>query len=326
MKDLVIVFLLALAIGSFLNSWKWTPEAGSEPPSMPSPNGSPATAGPVSNVSDSTFDQQVLKAEVPVLVDFWAPWCGPCKAMGPVVEELARENQGRLKVVKLNIDESPKTAASFSISSIPAFYLFKGGRVVDKLVGAAPKNVLAQSINKALGSSPPYDAFASAPQPGGNEPLPDQSQSQSDNQSLSTNAINSLSPLLSSTALSASTAVTAENAEIPMLDETGFDRDVIKSATPVLVFFCDSSAPCNKIWPTVLSVADKASDRYRFVRVDIAAHPALAQEYYVSAVPTFIIFKDGKRTKQTTGVLPEQSLLSFLELPNTAAALGTGTF
>ena len=78
----------------------------------------------VANVTDSTFEQEVLKSDIPVLVDFWAPWCGPCKAVAPVVEDLSKEFDGRLKVVKLNTDENPKTAQAYTIRGIPSLYLF----------------------------------------------------------------------------------------------------------------------------------------------------------------------------------------------------------
>jgi len=102
----------------------------------------------VLNVTDTTFEQEVLKADVPVLVDFWAPWCGPCKAVAPVVEDLSKEFEGRLKVVKLNTDENPKTAQAYTIRGIPSLYLFKSGQVVEQVVGAVPKSTLATAINK----------------------------------------------------------------------------------------------------------------------------------------------------------------------------------
>jgi thioredoxin 1 len=102
----------------------------------------------VVNVTDTTFEQEVLKAEVPVLVDFWAPWCGPCKAVAPVVEDLSKEYDGKIKVVKLNTDENPKTAQAYTIRGIPSLYLFKAGQVVEQVVGAVPKSTLATAINK----------------------------------------------------------------------------------------------------------------------------------------------------------------------------------
>jgi len=102
----------------------------------------------VSNVTDSSFEQEVLKAEVPVLVDFWAPWCGPCKMVAPVVEDLAKEYEGRLKVVKMNTDENPKTAQAYAIRGIPSLYVFKSGQVVEQVVGAVPKATLVTHLNK----------------------------------------------------------------------------------------------------------------------------------------------------------------------------------
>ncbi len=104
----------------------------------------------VPNVTDGTFEQEVLKSDVPVLVDFWAPWCGPCKAVAPVVEDLSKEFEGRLKVVKLNTDENPKTAQAYTIRGIPSLYLFKSGQVVEQVVGAVPKSTLATAINKHI--------------------------------------------------------------------------------------------------------------------------------------------------------------------------------
>jgi len=104
----------------------------------------------VVSVTDNTFEQEVLKAEIPVLVDFWAPWCGPCKAIAPVVEDLSKEYEGRLKVVKLNTDENPKTAQAYSIKGIPSLFLFKSGVVVEQVVGAVPKSALANAVNKHL--------------------------------------------------------------------------------------------------------------------------------------------------------------------------------
>jgi thioredoxin 1 len=104
----------------------------------------------VLSVTDNTFDQEVIKSDLPVLVDFWAPWCGPCKAVAPVVEDLSKEYEGRLKVVKLNTDENPKTAQAYSIKGIPSLFLFKAGQVVEQVVGAVPKSTLANAVNKHL--------------------------------------------------------------------------------------------------------------------------------------------------------------------------------
>lgn len=105
--------------------------------------------GNVREISDQDFQAEVLQSSEPVLIDFWAPWCGPCRAIAPIVEELASENTGSVKVVKINIDNSPNTAASFGVSSIPTLMIFKGGEVVDRFVGVQPKKRLQDAIEQA---------------------------------------------------------------------------------------------------------------------------------------------------------------------------------
>ncbi len=101
-------------------------------------------------VTDSTFEQEVLKSEVPVLVDFWAPWCGPCRMVAPVVEEIAEQYEGQIKVVKVNTDENPQIASQYGIRSIPTLMIFKDGDKVDMVVGAVPKTTLATTLEKYL--------------------------------------------------------------------------------------------------------------------------------------------------------------------------------
>lgn len=104
----------------------------------------------IAEVGDSNFDNEVIKSTVPVLVDFWAPWCGPCKAIAPVVEEIAGEYAGKLKVAKLNVDDHPATASRYGIRGIPNLLIIKGGAVAEQIVGAVPKAKLVAAINKAL--------------------------------------------------------------------------------------------------------------------------------------------------------------------------------
>ena len=101
-------------------------------------------------VTDSTFQQEVLDSPAPVLVDFWAPWCGPCRMVAPVVDEIAEQYDGQVKVVKLNTDENPNIASQYGIRSIPTLMIFKGGQRVDMVVGAVPKTTLANTLEKYL--------------------------------------------------------------------------------------------------------------------------------------------------------------------------------
>ncbi len=104
----------------------------------------------VGDVTDATFEAEVLKSAIPVLVDFWAPWCGPCRAVAPVVDEIANAYKGRLKVLKLNTDENPKTAQSYRISGIPSLMVFKNGQPVEQVVGAVPKSTLSSAVEKHI--------------------------------------------------------------------------------------------------------------------------------------------------------------------------------
>lgn len=105
----------------------------------------------VTELNESNFDAEVLQSPQPVLVDFWAPWCGPCRMIAPLVEELANEHRGSLKVAKINIDDSPALASHFGVSSIPTVMIFKAGEVVDRFVGVQPKSRLQNAIEEAKG-------------------------------------------------------------------------------------------------------------------------------------------------------------------------------
>jgi len=101
-------------------------------------------------VGDDNFEAEVLRSDIPVLIDFWAPWCGPCKSIAPVIEELARDYEGRLKVAKLNVDENPVTPSRYAVRGIPNLLILKGGAVKEQLIGAVPKSRLVQAIENVL--------------------------------------------------------------------------------------------------------------------------------------------------------------------------------
>ena len=103
--------------------------------------------------TDSNFDAEVINSDTPVLVDFWAPWCGPCKMIAPVVEEISDEYNGKLKVGTVNTDENQKVSAKFGVMSIPTLIIFKNGKPVERIVGAQPKTALTQKIDKVVDSA-----------------------------------------------------------------------------------------------------------------------------------------------------------------------------
>lgn len=107
-------------------------------------------AGTVPEFTDANFDTEVLQSSTPVLVDFWAPWCGPCRMLAPSIEALSKDYDGKVKIGKLNTDDNGETAAKFGIRSIPTLLIFKDGQVVNQLVGALPKDKIAEQLDRAL--------------------------------------------------------------------------------------------------------------------------------------------------------------------------------
>jgi thioredoxin 1 len=104
----------------------------------------------VNHVTDANFDQEVLKSDHAVLIDFWAPWCAPCRAIAPLIDELAGEYAGRLKVVKINVDDNPETPARYGVRGIPNLLIIKSGQVKEQIVGAVPKSHLVRAVDSAL--------------------------------------------------------------------------------------------------------------------------------------------------------------------------------
>lgn len=104
----------------------------------------------VQEINDGNFENEVINSEVPVLIDFWAPWCGPCRAIAPVVGELAQEYAGKLKVVKMNVDDNPLTPSRYGVRSIPNLIIFKNGQVKEQIIGAVPKGHFVQAIDKIV--------------------------------------------------------------------------------------------------------------------------------------------------------------------------------
>ena len=107
----------------------------------------------VTDVTDAEFEQQVLKSSTPVLVDFWAAWCGPCRALAPVVDQVASENSGKLKVMKMDVDKNNMTPGRYGIRGIPALLLFKDGKVAEQIVGFVPKDTIDQALKRVITSS-----------------------------------------------------------------------------------------------------------------------------------------------------------------------------
>ena len=128
-----------------------TPKCGRCGQPLPvSSNGQPDASGKPVTITDATFQTEVVNAPGVVLLDCWAPWCGPCRMIGPIMEQLAAEANSRYRIAKLNVDDNPRTASQFQIQSIPTMLIFKDGKLIDRMVGALPKPAIAERLTRAL--------------------------------------------------------------------------------------------------------------------------------------------------------------------------------
>jgi len=164
MKELLLVFLLALVVGSIINGClRNTQEPATDPDRQASASqgaghnatsrelpGLKPVAALVGDTSDTDFAHDVLSSGQPVLVDFWADWCGPCKEMAPVINELASQYQGRLTVLRLDVDDNPATSGRYEVMGIPTFAIFKEGRLAARITGAVPKEQLVSAVERCL--------------------------------------------------------------------------------------------------------------------------------------------------------------------------------
>jgi thioredoxin 1 len=270
MKELLLAFILALIIGSIINGWQ-------QQPSQPDQSSTASqTAEPRHDypVTDSSFEQEVLKAELPVLVDFWAPWCGPCKAEAPIVEQLSQEYAGRLKVVKLNTDENPKTAQAYNITALPSLCIFKGGKVVEQIVGAAPRERLTIAIDRHVEARSMPGITANPPGP--HRDFPD---------------FNSF----------------------PNLNQYNFDDIVLNSEKPVFILcYSPNNLSYERMVPLIAALAQEHADSIKVARLNILENATLAQKFEVFVVPSYLVFSKRQLINKWTGIVAKDRLEAMI--------------
>ena len=150
MKELLLSFIFALVVGSALNGYSQGESEQTSALETGSPEAVVESAAGIADISDSRFKNEVLESDTPVLVDFWATWCGPCKIMHPVIKALASEYEGKIKVLRMDVDKNPKTTGKYDISEIPTFLFFKAGNKVASFTGVTPKERLDEAIKQVL--------------------------------------------------------------------------------------------------------------------------------------------------------------------------------
>jgi thioredoxin 1 len=154
MKEVIFIFLFALVVGSAINGFAGAGGAGSANPSpqeQQASGGTQGTTDAVAETSDATWNADVVQSQTPVLVYFYAEWCGPCKQMAPIVSKLAANYQGKVKFLRVDIDKNPSVTGQNNVQSIPTFLIFNGGKLVDSYNGAVPEGLLKGAVDKTLG-------------------------------------------------------------------------------------------------------------------------------------------------------------------------------
>lgn len=210
-------------------------------------------------IRDSDFQKKVLESERPVLVDFWAVWCGPCRIMGPVLESLAAEYEGRIEVFKMDVDKNPETPGRYSVQAIPTLLLFKKGKMIRQFVGVVPKDELKAQIEEALQRAERPDVIVT-------------------------------------------------------LSSDNFDREVLKSKVPVLVdFWAIWCGPCRMVAPIVEDISWDYENRLKVGKVNLDENKDLARKYHVPAIPTLLLFQNGRVIRQWTGVRPAEEYRSAID-------------
>ena len=241
--------------------------------------------GSVAEFTDANFDQEVLQSSEPVLVDFWAPWCGPCRMIAPVVEQLAAENSGSIKIGKVNVDNSPQAAERYGVSSIPTLLIFKSGQVVKSFVGMQPKGACKKPWTRRRPDERPRRMRRESVACG---PIVKDRQSTQDGD--------------------------LKMGSVVEFTDGNFGQEVLQSTAPVLVdFWAPWCPPCRAIAPVVEQLAVDNAGSIKIGKVNVDVSPQAAEHYGVGSIPTLLIFKSGKVVKSFVGMQPKGRLQEALD-------------